>query len=135
MICFKAIEYSNFSIHIHLSILLTVNKLKEVIIIRTLNFYVTNLNLRKKYNCKPKIILRLVINMSRPKTPLVPESRDALTKFKMECAQEIGHLQFVKENNDHYKGDVPAKVNGLEGGPIGGQMVKRMIQMAENQLV
>ncbi|WP_010251967.1 alpha/beta-type small acid-soluble spore protein [Acetivibrio cellulolyticus] len=73
--------------------------------------------------------------MSRPKTPLVPESRDALTKFKMECAQEIGHLQFVKENNDHYKGDVSAKVNGSEGGPIGGQMVKKMIQMAENQMV
>lgn len=72
--------------------------------------------------------------MSRPKTPLVPESRDALTRFKMECAQEIGHLQFVKENNDHYKGDVPAKINGHEGGPIGGQMVKRMIAMAEGQL-
>ncbi len=39
MICFKAIEYSNFSI-------------KEVIIIKSLNFYVTNLDLRKKYNCK-----------------------------------------------------------------------------------
>ncbi len=73
--------------------------------------------------------------MSRPKTPLVPDSREALTKFKMECAKEIGHLQFVKENNDHYKGDVPAKVNGLEGGPIGGQMVKRMIEMVENQMV
>lgn len=73
--------------------------------------------------------------MSRPKTPLVPESRDALTKFKLECAQEIGHLQYVKENNDHYKGDVPARVNGLEGGPIGGQMVKKMIAMAKNQLV
>jgi hypothetical protein len=72
--------------------------------------------------------------MSRPKTPLVPESRDALTQFKMECAQEIGHLQYVKENNDHYKGDVPAKVNGHEGGPIGGQMVKRMIAMAESQM-
>ncbi|HEX3029556.1 MAG TPA: alpha/beta-type small acid-soluble spore protein [Clostridia bacterium] len=72
--------------------------------------------------------------MSRPRTPLVPESRDALTQFKMECAQEIGHLQYVKENNDHYKGDVPAKVNGHEGGPIGGQMVKRMIAMAESQM-
>lgn len=72
--------------------------------------------------------------MSRPKTPLVPESRTALTDFKMECAKEIGHLQYVKENNDHYKGDVSSKVNGSEGGPIGGQMVKRMIQMAENSL-
>lgn len=73
--------------------------------------------------------------MSRPKTPLVAESRDALTKFKMECAQEIGHLQFVKENNDHYKGDVSAKINGSEGGPIGGQMVKKMIQMVEDQMI
>lgn len=72
--------------------------------------------------------------MSRPKTPLVPEAREALTRFKMECAQEVGHLQFVKENNDHYKGDQPSRQNGHEGGPIGGQMVKRMIQMAESQL-
>jgi hypothetical protein len=72
--------------------------------------------------------------MSRPKTPVVPNSRDALTKFKMECAEEIGHLQFVKENNDHYKGDVSSKINGYEGGPIGGQMVKKMIAMAKSQL-
>ncbi|HEY9060583.1 MAG TPA: alpha/beta-type small acid-soluble spore protein [Pseudobacteroides sp.] len=72
--------------------------------------------------------------MSSRKNPLVPESREALTKFKIECAQEIGHLQYIKENNDHYKGDVPAKQNGLEGGPIGGQMVKRMIQMAEQMI-
>ena len=72
--------------------------------------------------------------MSRPKTPLVPDARGALNKFKMEAAQEIGHLQFVKENNDHYKGDVTAAQNGHEGGPIGGQMVKKMIAMAENQI-
>lgn len=72
--------------------------------------------------------------MSRPKTPLVQSSREALTKFKLECAQEIGYSQFVKENNDHYKGDLTCKQNGLEGGPIGGQMVKKMIAMAESQL-
>lgn len=72
--------------------------------------------------------------MSRPKTPIVPTSREALTKFKLECAQEIGHLQYCKENNDHYKGDLTSKQNGQEGGPIGGQMVKKMIQMAEQQL-
>lgn len=72
--------------------------------------------------------------MSRPKTPLVPESRAALTKFKIECAQEIGYTQFIKENNDHYKGDVSCKQNGQEGGPIGGQMVKKMIAMAQNQM-
>ena len=55
------------------------------------------------------------------------------TKFKMECANEVGLSQFVKENNDHYKGDLPSRVNGEQGGPIGGQMVKRMIEMAKQQ--
>jgi small acid-soluble spore protein D (minor alpha/beta-type SASP) len=72
--------------------------------------------------------------LSRPKTPLVAEKREALNRFKMECAKEIGMEQFVKENNDHYKGDLTAAQNGREGGPIGGQMVKRMIAMAEQQL-
>jgi len=72
--------------------------------------------------------------MSSRKQPLVPEKREALNRFKIECAREIGHEQFVKENNDHYKGDVSAAQNGREGGPIGGQMVKRMIEMAEKQL-
>ena len=72
--------------------------------------------------------------MSRPKTPLVPEKREALNRFKMECAKEIGHEQFVKENNDHYKGDLTAAQNGHEGGPIGGQMVKKMIESYENSI-
>ena len=72
--------------------------------------------------------------MSRPKTPLVSESRNALTKLKLEVAQEIGHLDWVKENNDHYKGDLTSRENGQQGGPIGGEMVKRMIAMAEQQL-
>lgn len=72
--------------------------------------------------------------MSKPKNPLVAGSRNALTKFKMECAQEIGRTQFCKENNDHYKGDLTSKQNGSEGGPIGGQMVKKMIEMAEKNI-
>jgi hypothetical protein len=72
--------------------------------------------------------------MSSPKTPIVPDSRAALTKFKIECAQEIGATQFIKENNDHYKGNLSSKQNGQEGGPIGGQMVKKMIAMAEQQM-
>jgi hypothetical protein len=71
---------------------------------------------------------------SRKSKLLVPEAYDAMTKFKMECAEEIGHLDWVKENNDHYKGDVPAKVNGQQGGPIGGMMVKKMIHAYEEQM-
>jgi hypothetical protein len=55
------------------------------------------------------------------------------TKFKIECASELGIAQYCKENNDEYKGDLPARVNGHQGGPIGGEMVKRMIAMAEKQ--
>ena len=59
---------------------------------------------------------------------LQPDAYDALTKFKLEVAEEMGRLQYCKENNDHYKGDLTARQNGSEGGPIGGEMVKRMIK-------
>ena len=59
---------------------------------------------------------------------LNPDSYDAMTKFKLEVAEEMGRLNFCKENNDHYKGDLTARQNGLEGGPIGGEMVRRMIE-------
>jgi hypothetical protein len=55
-------------------------------------------------------------------------------QFKIECAKEIGHEQFIKENNDHYKGDVPAKQNGHEGGPIGGRMVQKIFEQYKNNL-
>ena len=55
------------------------------------------------------------------------------TKFKLECAAEVGATQFCKENNDEYKGNLPSRVNGEQGGPIGGQMVKQMIAMAKQQ--
>ncbi|SMC50573.1 alpha/beta-type small acid-soluble spore protein [Papillibacter cinnamivorans] len=60
-------------------------------------------------------------------------TKEALNKLKMEAAREIGRLQYVKENNDHYKGDLPSRVNGEQGGPIGGQMVKKMISAYESQ--
>ena len=62
---------------------------------------------------------------------LVPEAYDALTKYKFEVAQDLGRLQYCKENNDHYKGDLSARQNGSEGGPIGGEMVRRMIKSVE----
>ena len=61
-------------------------------------------------------------------------AKEALRRLKMEAAEEIGMLQYVKENNDHYLGDLPSKVNGHNGGPIGGQMVKKMIADAESRL-
>jgi len=58
---------------------------------------------------------------------LHPEAYDAMQKLKFECAEALGRTQFCKENNDHYKGHLTARQNGAEGGPIGGEMVKRMI--------
>jgi len=60
--------------------------------------------------------------------------RKKLQSLKMEAANEIGRIQFVKENNDHYKGDLAARINGEEGGPIGGRMVQKMIQAEESKL-
>ncbi len=57
-----------------------------------------------------------------------------LNKLKIEAATEIGRMQFINENNDHYKGDVPAKVNGSEGGPIGGRMVRKMIESQQKSM-
>jgi small acid-soluble spore protein D (minor alpha/beta-type SASP) len=71
---------------------------------------------------------------SRKSRLLVPEAYDSMTKLKMDCAQSLGRLQFTKEHNDHYKGDLTAKQNGSEGGPIGGEMVKRMIKQYQEHL-
>jgi hypothetical protein len=62
------------------------------------------------------------------------ERSELLKQLKMEAAQEIGRLQYVKENNDHYLGDVPSRVNGEQGGPIGGRMVQKMIEAEKNRL-
>jgi len=56
---------------------------------------------------------------------LVPEAKDALNKFKMEAASEVGVN--LKQG---YNGDLTAK----QAGSIGGQMVKKMIESAENSL-
>lgn len=56
---------------------------------------------------------------------MVPEAREALDKFKMEAANEVGvNLQ------DGYNGHLTSK----EAGSVGGQMVKKMIQQYESGL-
>ncbi len=61
--------------------------------------------------------------MSR--TNLVPGAREALDKFKMEAASEVGVN--LKQG---YNGDLTSK----QAGSVGGQMVKKMIQAYENGL-
>ena len=56
---------------------------------------------------------------------LVPEAKDALNRFKMEAASEVGVS--LKQG---YNGDLTSK----QAGSVGGQMVKKMIQAYENGL-
>ena len=55
----------------------------------------------------------------------VPEARDAMDKFKMEAASEVGVN--LKQG---YNGDITAR----QAGSVGGQMVKKMIEAYENGL-
>lgn len=61
--------------------------------------------------------------MSKSKnTSSVPEARDALDRFKMEAANEVGVN--LKEG---YNGNLTSK----EAGSVGGQMVKKMVESYE----
>ena len=54
---------------------------------------------------------------------VVPEAKEAMEKFKMEAASEVGVN--LKQG---YNGDLTSK----QAGSVGGQMVKKMIQAYED---
>lgn len=56
----------------------------------------------------------------------VPEAMNALEKFKYEVASEVGVTL-----KDGYNGNISAR----DAGKIGGNMVRKMIQQAENQMI
>lgn len=56
---------------------------------------------------------------------LVPEAKEALNKFKMEAANEVGVN--LKQG---YNGELTSR----QAGSVGGQMVKKMIEKYENDL-
>lgn len=57
---------------------------------------------------------------------LVRGAEKALDQFKYELAHELG----ISGADDGYWGDVPAR----QCGAVGGHMVRKMIEMAEQQL-
>ena len=69
------------------------------------------------------------------KRPLVPQSEGKLERFKMEVAQDMA-LDNIERKNA-YMGDIPS--NGINliknSGNVGGEMVKRMIEAAEKNMV
>ena len=62
--------------------------------------------------------------MSKNKV-VVPEAQEALNKFKMEAASEVGVN--LKQG---YNGELTSK----QAGSIGGQMVKKMVESYENSI-
>ena len=54
---------------------------------------------------------------------MVPEAKEALNKFKMETASEVG-----VDLKQGYNGDLTSR----QAGSVGGQMVKKMIEKYEN---
>ena len=56
---------------------------------------------------------------------VVPAAKDALNKFKYEVASEVG-----VNLKDGYNGDISAK----DAGRIGGNMVRKLIQQAEDNM-
>ena len=56
---------------------------------------------------------------------VVPEAKEALNKFKMQAASEVGVN--LKQG---YNGDLTSK----QAGSVGGQMVKKMIESYENSM-
>ena len=54
-----------------------------------------------------------------------PSAREAMDRFKMETAREVGVTL-----NKGYNGDLTSK----QAGSIGGQMVRKMIESYENNL-
>ena len=64
--------------------------------------------------------------MTNSNKSVVPEAKEALNKFKYEVANEVGVN--LKQG---YNGDLSSK----DAGRIGGNMVRKMIQQAENQMI
>ncbi len=52
----------------------------------------------------------------------IPQAREAMDKFKMQAASEVG-----VNLKDGYNGDLTSR----EAGSVGGQMVKKMIEAYE----
>lgn len=55
----------------------------------------------------------------------IPEAREAMDKFKMEAANEVG-VNLKQGYNGH--------LTSREAGSVGGQMVKKMIEDYENKI-
>lgn len=63
--------------------------------------------------------------------PVDPNAREALKRMKTEIADELG----LKSDNLSDKGNLTSRSNGYSGGNLGGTMTRRLIEMAEMELL
>ncbi|SKC54200.1 alpha/beta-type small acid-soluble spore protein [Maledivibacter halophilus] len=63
--------------------------------------------------------------------PIDPNAREALKKMKMEISNELG-LKGIPEGD---KGNLTSRKNGSYGGDLGGTMTRKLIEMAERELM
>ncbi len=63
--------------------------------------------------------------MARNSKSAIPEAREALDRFKMEAASEVG-VNLKQGYNGH--------LTSREAGSVGGQMVKKMIESYEKNM-
>ena len=63
--------------------------------------------------------------MSSKNKVMVPQAKEAMERFKMEAANEVG-----VNLKDGYNGHLTSK----EAGSVGGQMVKKMIESYESSM-
>ena len=63
--------------------------------------------------------------MTNSNKKVVPEAKEALNKFKYEVANEIG-----VSLKDGYNGNLSSR----DAGRIGGNMVRKLIEQAENNM-
>lgn len=64
--------------------------------------------------------------MTNSNSKVVPAAKEALNKFKYEVASEVGVTL-----KDGYNGHLSSR----DAGRIGGNMVKKLIEQAENQMI
>lgn len=72
-----------------------------------------------------KIVMTNNKNNTSNNRLVIPEAQEAMNKFKMEAANEVGVN--LKEG---YNGNLTSR----EAGSVGGQMVKKMIEAYENSM-
>ena len=70
-------------------------------------------------------LLKEKIKLKSNSSMMVPEAKEAMNRFKMESASEVGVN--LKQG---YNGDLTSR----QAGSIGGQMVKKMIESYEKNM-